>query len=65
MSFTRIVRSIGFRIYRLAMMISPGSPVPPGSPAGRMASPRNHVPRWSRVRGAASEPHCLTPTSAR
>jgi hypothetical protein len=63
MSFTRIVRSIGFRIYRLAMMTSPGSTV--ARTVARVESRRELVPRWRCVRGAASEPHCLTPTSAR
>jgi hypothetical protein len=59
MSFTRIAQAISLRIYRLTMMM------PPDSSVGSIEARRDLVPRWSRVRGAASEPHCLAPTSAR
>jgi hypothetical protein len=57
MSFTRIARAISAQIYRLAMVL------PPDGTVGIIESRRDLNPSWSRVRGAASEPHCLAPTS--
>ena len=57
MSLARILRTIGLEIYKFTKTAAPGVTL------GDVDTRSNRVARRSRVPGAASEPHCMAPTS--